>query len=217
MSFDFGDAYNGGNSILFNGMITGGSPSTVKLYKTDLTIETETVLELIYKTGQIAPTNMNVLLAFDDNPTNFISYNLGDSTSIDWNTETLDLSSHDGKKLVMIAFEFSSITTENPYSLNLGKLSVFNNTILSTGDEHLEKFSIFPNPSKGIFTINLKSESNQISNQINDIKGRVIFSNNYKNVNYFSVEINLKRIQSGIYLVTVLDGINKEVKKIIID
>ena len=217
-SFDFGEAYNGGNSIVIEGMITGASPSTLKLYKTNLTIEAETVLELTYKTGEIAPTNMDVLLAFDDNPTNFISYNLGDSPSVNWNIETLNLAVHNGKKLVMIAFEANSTNTINPYSFNLGKLLVFNAIPLTVLSEvGLKEFSIYPNPSKGIFNVNLKSDSNIITIQIHDIKGRDIYTKNYNNSNYFSKEISLEGVDSGIYIITVSDGVNKTVNKLIIE
>jgi endo-beta-N-acetylglucosaminidase D len=217
-SFDFSDAYNGGNSVKLEGMITGGSPSTIKLYKTNLTVGTETVLELTYKTGQIAPTNMYVLLAFDDNPTNLIPYSLGNSTSAGWNTETLDITSHSGKKLVMIAFELSSSTTVNPYSINLGKILVFDDPALSTNDLFFEKFSLSPNPNNGIFNIDLKSNSGKnINVDIFDIRGVKIFSEVFNNTLNFSKEINLDNVAAGIYIVKVSDGDSKGIKKVIID
>jgi len=217
-SFDFNDAYNGGNSVKFDGMIIGGSPSTIKLYKTNLTVGTETVLELIYKTGEIGPTNMDVLLAFDDNPTNLIPYSLGNSTSIGWNTETLDLTSHSGKKLVMIAFELSSSTTVNPYSINLGKIMVFNDPVLGMNSVKFEIFSISPNPNNGKFNINLKSNSGKdIHIDIYDIRGVKVLSKVFDHELNFSNEIHLKNINAGIYLIDVTDEDSRGIKKIIVD
>ena len=217
-SFDFNDAYNGGNSVKLDGIITGGSPSTIKLYKTNLTVGTETVVELAYKTGQIAPTNMDVLLAFDDNPTNLIPYSLGNSTSVGWNIETLDITSHSGKKLVMIAFELSSGVSVNPYSINLGKIKVFNNPALGTNDLIFKKFIISPNPNNGNFKIDLKSNSGKSINvDIFDIRGMKIFSEAFNNTINFSKEINLENAATGIYLVNVSDGDSREVRKVIID
>jgi len=217
-SFDFNDAYNGGSSIKFDGMITGGSPSIIKLYKTNLSIGTETVLELTYKTGQITPTNMEVLLAFDDNPANLIPFSLGNSTSVDWNEHVFNLSSYSGKKLVMIAFEMSSVTTVNPYVINIGKLKLLNDPALSTGDFVFEEFAIYPNPNKGSFYVKLESNfGTEISVIVHDIKGREIFSNKYVNTINFLQKINLKTIQTGIYLVTVSDGDSKEIRKVIIN
>jgi len=217
-SFDFNDAYNGGSSVKLDGMITGGSPSTIKLYKTNLTVGTETVLELTYKTGQIAPTNIDVLLVFDDNPTNLIPYSLGNSTSVGWNTETLDLSSNSGKKLVMIAFELSSGTTVNPYNINVGKIKVFNDPTLGVYDSIFEKFIISPNPNTGIFNINLKSNSGKnINVDIYDIRGITIFSKVFDNTLNFSKDIHLENLAAGIYLVNVTDGDSREVRKVLVD
>jgi len=217
-SFDFNDAYNGGNSIKFDGIITGGSPSTVKLYKTDLSIGTETVLELTYKTGQIAPTNMDVLLAFDDNPTNLIPYSLGNSTSVGWNTETLNLTSHSGKKLVMVAFELSSGTTVNPYSINLGKIKVFNDPALGVEEVIFDEFVICPNPSNGAFYVKLKSNSiKKINISVHDIRGRQIFFKDYNSTSDFKTMISLENAQRGIYFVSVRDGSHKEVRKVIVN
>ena len=217
-SFDFNDAYNGGNSIKFEGMITGGSPSTIKLYKTNLTVGNETELELTYKTGQIAPTNMNVLLAFDDNPTNLISYSIGSSTSADWNTKTIDITSHSGKKLVMIAFELSSGVTVNPYLINLGKIKVFNNPALGIHNNDFEKFKLSPNPSNGTFTIDLTSRSGKkIAIDVYDIRGAKLYSKLFERSLHFSNEVHLKNVSSGIYFVNVSDGENQEVRKIIIN
>jgi len=217
-SFNFNDAYNGGNSVKFDGIITGGSPSTIKLYKTNLTVGTETVLELTYKLGQIAPTNMDVLLAFDDNPTNLIPYSLGNSTSTGWNTETLNLASHSGKKLVMIAFELSSVVTVNPYSISLGKIKVFDDPALGINNVVFEKFALSPNPNNGTFNIDLKSNSGKnINVDIYDIRGIKVFSKVFSNALNFSKEIKLENAAAGIYLVNVADGDSRMVRKIIIN
>jgi len=216
-SFDFNDAYNGGNSIKFDGTITGGAPSTVKLYKTDLSIGTETVLELTYKTGQIAPTNMDVLLAFDDNPTNLIPYSLGNSTSVDWNTETLNLTSHSGKKLVMVAFELSSGTAVNPYSINLGKIKVFNDPALGIEKANFNEFALYPNPNAGTFYVKLKSNSGKnISISVHDITGRQIFFESHNSTSDFKTMISLNNTQKGVYFITVSDGAYEEVRKVIV-
>ena len=217
-SFDFNDAYNGGNSVKLDGMITGGSPSTIKLYKTNLTVETETVVELTYKTGQIAPTSIDVLLAFDDNPTNLIPYSLGNSTSVGWNTERLDITLHSGKKLVMIAFELSSSITINPYSLNLGKITVFNDPALGTNNVFFEKFALSPNPNSGRFNIDLKSNSGKnINVVIYDIRGIEVFSKIFNNTLNFSKEINLENAATGVYLINISDGDSRVIRKVMID
>lgn len=217
-SYDFNDAYNGGSSVKFNGMITGGAPSVIKLYKTNLTITTETVLELTYKTGQIASTNMNVLLAFDDNPTNLVPFALGNSTSIDWNTNTINLGSYIGKDIVMIAFELSSGATVNPYTINLGKVKIFNDPALGVNDLVFEKFILSPNPNDGKFKIDLKSNSGEkINVDVFDISGRKVYSNVFESSLNFSNEIHLESAETGIYFINVTDGNSREIRKMIIN
>jgi len=215
--FNFNDAYNGGNSIKFDGMITGGSPSSIKLYKTNLTVGTETVLELTYKLGQIADTNMEVLLAFDDNPTNLIPFNVGNSTSVDWNSVTLNLTSYSGKKLVMIAFELSSGITINPYAISIGKIKVFNDPALSVEGLAFNEFVLYPNPNTGTFYVKLQSNTGKnINISVHDITGRQIFLKDYNNVFDFKALISLENTQRGVYFVTVTDGDHREVRKVIV-
>ena len=50
-----------------------------------------------------------------------------------------------------------------------------------------------------------------------DIRGREIFNKSYQNNGLFNETLQLKDIQSGIYLVTILDGDRKITKKIIVE
>lgn len=82
----------------------------------------------------------------------------------------------------------------------------------------LDNFSIFPNPNNGNFTIKFdSSSSNEIVVGVHDMRGREVFSNSYQNNGFFNETLNLKGLQSGVYLVTVQEGNKKEVKKIVIE
>ena len=50
-----------------------------------------------------------------------------------------------------------------------------------------------------------------------DIRGREIFNKSYQNNGLFNETLQLKDIQSGIYLVTILDDDRKITKKIIVE
>jgi len=52
---------------------------------------------------------------------------------------------------------------------------------------------------------------------VHDIRGRQIFERSFNNSGLFNENINLSNVQSGIYLVTVLDGAQKQVKKIVVE
>ncbi|WP_430614917.1 reprolysin-like metallopeptidase [Flavobacterium sp. JP2137] len=80
----------------------------------------------------------------------------------------------------------------------------------------LDDFRIYPNPTNDSFTVQFESEStNDITIAVHDLRGRLIANQSYKNTGHFQQEINLGQAQAGIYMVTVQDGNNKEVKKVI--
>lgn len=102
------------------------------------------------------------------------------------------------------------------YAINPIDFSVTD--VLSLDDNSLNTFAIFPNPNRGVFTIKLNSFLNDdITVDVHDLKGRKIFNNSYSNTTEFNEVVRLSNVQSGMYLVTVSDGINKATKKIIIE
>ena len=79
-------------------------------------------------------------------------------------------------------------------------------------------FTIYPNPNSGNFNIQFNSNSgNEIKVLVHDIRGRQIFERSFNNSGLFNENINLSNVQSGIYMVTVLDGAQKQVKKIVVE
>ena len=82
----------------------------------------------------------------------------------------------------------------------------------------LNNFMIYPNPNKGNFNISFVSNTeNEILIELHDIRGRSIFNSKFQNTGTINQNIDLGSLQSGIYLVSVLDGNSKEVQKIIIE
>ena len=82
----------------------------------------------------------------------------------------------------------------------------------------LENFSLYPNPNNGNFNIKFNSSSNnEIKVGVHDMRGRQIFNKTYANTGLIDQNLQLDAVQSGVYLVTVQDGIKKEVEKIIVE
>lgn len=106
-------------------------------------------------------------------------------------------------------------------TLNSASITICTKSYTSLGTNNLiiSDFSIFPNPSNGHLSIKFSSESqNDVNILIHDLLGRKLFENKYKkNSLTFNENIQLKNIKSGIYLLTVLDGDRKEVRKIMIE
>ncbi|MGK4566776.1 T9SS type A sorting domain-containing protein [Flavobacterium sp. 3HN19-14] len=88
---------------------------------------------------------------------------------------------------------------------------------LGVNGPSLFDFSVYPNPNKGIF--NVKSDkftSDKIEMQVYDVRGRIIFSKEFAGSNDFNETISLQNAEAGIYMLSVSDGKNKDVKRIVI-
>ncbi|MEW5677522.1 reprolysin-like metallopeptidase [Flavobacterium enshiense] len=86
---------------------------------------------------------------------------------------------------------------------------------LSTNNFGISDLKLYPNPNQGTFNVQFDSKSgNDIKIDVYDMRGRLVFENSYKNSGIFNQTIQLNNVQSGIYLVNIQDGDQREVKKI---
>jgi len=107
---------------------------------------------------------------------------------------------------------------QNGGTLTNLKVDMIIDPALGVGNVEFEQFSIYPIPNKGTFTIQLKSNSGKdIEVDVNDVRGRKVYSNVFGVVTDFTQEIKLNSLQAGVYLVTVTDGDYKAVRKIIVE
>lgn len=80
-----------------------------------------------------------------------------------------------------------------------------------------DTFAVYPNPNKGSFTVQLKSQSVLgVKVYVHDVFGKNVYADTFENSSDFSQKINLAGISAGVYLVTVVDGTQKMVKKIVV-
>ncbi|WP_188621044.1 reprolysin-like metallopeptidase [Flavobacterium suaedae] len=91
-------------------------------------------------------------------------------------------------------------------------------TDLSAADTFsINNLTVYPNPNSGIFSVNFTSQSNtDVAITVHDVNGRVVYVNEYKNTGVINADVNLQSLQAGIYLVTVNDGEQKAVRKVVI-
>ncbi|MEO8533109.1 MAG: reprolysin-like metallopeptidase [Flavobacterium sp.] len=98
-------------------------------------------------------------------------------------------------------------------TINYKKYTLGNNEAETAID-----FALYPNPNKGSFTIQFSPESNSpVQVLVSDILGRTVYSNSFEPSVDFNENIQLSNVSSGIYLVSVIDGSRKIVKKIVIN
>lgn len=90
--------------------------------------------------------------------------------------------------------------------------------LVSESFNTIEDLAIYPNPNNGNFTVQFNSSSNNdVKIGVHDVRGRQIFDKTYQNNGLFNQSLNLDNVQSGIYLVTVQDGLSKTTKKIVVE
>ena len=82
----------------------------------------------------------------------------------------------------------------------------------------LTDLMVYPNPNKGNFNVQFKNAAtDKIDIKIHDMSGRLIFEKNYSNQGDFNENIQLSSVQSGVYLMSLYDGENSQVKRLIIN
>lgn len=89
---------------------------------------------------------------------------------------------------------------------------------LATKTFAFDNFGLYPNPNRGTFTARFDSGSgNKINIAVHDVRGRKIYDQAFGNTGLFQEEIKLNHADAGIYLVSVTDGDQKIVKRIVIE
>ena len=116
-------------------------------------------------------------------------------------------------------FGFRDIVAGSSGSINSIALEVCSQTLILLANNafEFEGFKLYPNPNDANFTIEFNTNSsNKIGIIVHDISGRVIFDKSYTNTGLFSQSVKLDKAQSGVYLVSISDGENKMVKRIVV-
>jgi hypothetical protein len=102
------------------------------------------------------------------------------------------------------------------FNVNTTKFTI--NSALGNTDFQFEEFSLFPIPNNGNFNLKLSSSTNEnIKVSVFDLGGREVYSKSFSNTGTFNQNINLNKVQTGVYLVSVSDGVKKTVKQIVVE
>ncbi|MFE3847064.1 reprolysin-like metallopeptidase [Flavobacterium sp. LB3P45] len=104
-------------------------------------------------------------------------------------------------------------------TLNSASITICTQTFtLDAPEFEINDFVLYPNPSKGNFNVQFTStSSNGVKLLVHDLLGRKLYENKFENKTNFNENIQLKNASPGIYLLTLLDGDRKEVRKIMIE
>ncbi|MEO8235449.1 MAG: reprolysin-like metallopeptidase [Flavobacterium sp.] len=178
-----------------------------------LTSPSGTIVQLFSRPCDADATNGNIVATFDDAggpqvcpgitgtvvPSSPLSaFNNSTSTGT-WTLTIADVAANDGG-------------TINSWSLNICTIQP-----LSVDENSFQDFVLFPNPNKGDFTVKFTSAStNDIKVNIHDMRGRQVYEKSFSNTGAFNQNINLDKVEAGIYLVSIVDGAKKTVKRIVV-
>ena len=127
---------------------------------------------------------------------------------------SIDITQYAGKKNVKIAFETYSNMSNNIY---LDNVVISDYSSINTFAFNGIGFSLFPNPSKGIFTINPEGNINFNTISIYSPQGQLVFEKvNSKHNGSSSQIIDISRQPSGVYYLKVNTNLGFRSTKIVL-
>ena len=124
--YDFEDAYNGGNSLKFEGDLAENTNQDVRLYSTKLEVTDKTKLRVAHKGGK--GSKVYVEFATQKNYT-YGGENARKELTLsdDWTKDEFDLSALAGQTIYGIKLTFENTAALKGYQFNLGELTVTDN------------------------------------------------------------------------------------------
>ncbi|WP_374506239.1 reprolysin-like metallopeptidase [Flavobacterium sp.] len=105
-------------------------------------------------------------------------------------------------------------------SINAASVSICTKTYtpIAAPDIDRNSLAVFPNPNNGEFNVVFFSMyTSGVTITLHDLTGKKIYQASFPSTPIFAETIQIKGIQSGVYLLTVVDGYNETVKKIIVN
>lgn len=166
----------------------------------------------------VAPGYQNLSITFDDLGANFpgtggCSNNFTGVYSPDQPLNILSGTDAQGV-WELVVFDFFAGDTG---TLNNWSIEICSRQPLNVSQFDLNNLSLFPNPNNGTFNVSFMPQSEKVTIDVYDIRGRAILSKTYQSNGRFEDTLTLDNAQSGMYLLSITDGNQKVTKKIIVD
>ncbi|GKX32093.1 endo-beta-N-acetylglucosaminidase [Vallitalea longa] len=123
-SIDWETAYYGGSSLKVSGNLNHENATQLRLYKTNLPVESNTELSITYKTP-IDQSHIKVGILFTDN-NEFSHIDIGSAICGEWTTKTVSLDQYMGRNIGQISLDFDSDVEIPDYEINIGQIAIRN-------------------------------------------------------------------------------------------
>lgn len=124
-SIDWETAYYGGSSLKVSGNISHDNATHIRLYKTNLPVESDTELSITYKTPN-DQSHMKIGISFTDSSDDFVYIDTGSAICGEWTTETVSLNQYSGRNIAQISLDFDSDVEISDYEINIGQIAIRN-------------------------------------------------------------------------------------------
>jgi hypothetical protein len=112
----------------------------------------------------------------------------------------------------------SHVTLEATFTSGINGTYYFGKmgAVLGVAENQFNSFSIFPNPSNGIFNLSV-STTDDAKVKLFDIRGRNVYSELHtNNSDVFNTTLDFSSLASGVYMLDIESGSKRAVKKIVI-
>lgn len=182
-----------------------------------LTSPSGTVVQLFSRECNPNVSVNNIVATFDDSGSALVCGNNPGISGIVIPDEMLSAFNNEnstGTWTLTITDEFN----QDGGALNSWSLNICTVQPLSNEDFDFEDFALYPNPNNGSFTVKFSSESTaDIAINVHDMRGRKVYDETFINTGTFNQNINLDKIQTGVYLVSIIDGSKKMIRRIVVE
>lgn len=119
-STNYADAYNGGNAIKLRGDMKAKTPSTVRLYSTELAFEEGISFTTTAKAS--SETDLNLILGYADGTTE--TFAADKKIGADWTEASFDVKNAAGKTVTSISYELQAAEDVSGYEFNFGQIAI---------------------------------------------------------------------------------------------
>ena len=127
-------------------------------------------------------------------------------------TYSYPLNSLNNETNIIFRIVFHSDEAENNRGVNVDDFVI--SGTLSSENFELNNVFIYPNPSKGVFTISV-GNLQPTGIEVYDLTGKKVFAKNEIAISNFETKIDLSNLTQGIYFVKIIDNNQSTVKRII--
>ncbi len=102
------------------------------------------------------------------------------------------------------------------FDINDAAIEVTEN--MSVATQSLKDFSVYPNPSAGVFNVKFSSlQTEEVEVSIYNLQGKRTWYKAYDNINAEQLQLNLHDLQPGMYFIIFESNLKKAVQKIIVE